>query len=57
MREAGNKSTLICPEKIVTDNSYRNRQWILQSKSQNGCELSQLWGGHKEESEAVPVFS
>lgn len=41
-REAGNKSTLLCPEKTITDNSYRNRQWILQSKSQNGCQLSQL---------------
>lgn len=44
-REAGNKSTLRCPEKAVTDNSLRNRQWILQSKSQNRCELSQLSSG------------
>lgn len=58
-REAGNKSTLTCPEETITDdNSYMNRQWILQSKSQNWCELSQLSSGevNKEESEAVPVF-
>lgn len=43
--EAGNKSTLTCPEKTITDKSYMNRQWILQSKSQNWCELSQLSSG------------
>lgn len=44
-REAGNKSTLTCPEETITGNSYMNRQWVLQSKSQNWCELSQLSSG------------
>lgn len=26
----------------ITDTVILNRQWILQSKSQNGCQLSQL---------------